>query len=508
MTVVRFIPMLALSLSAFPTHLHAQAVISLRAVAKNGIPITPTTSVSVFPNDVVTAEIFISGWGNPPFDGSTGLLAGYQLTLAGKAGALSSGYCQGIGGNRLILPFGWDAPIEKDECPCDNASYPICDAQFGCVGPNHHPEWMAAIEGDQFGRIDRVFYPHQNLCAVDTSSLDIRFACVRTDSGGQVASKCVGGLSHGLSCTTFANCPGGTCSSAFQHYAGTLYLKVGAAVCGTFTYTFQSDPSATFLMNADPFPINVLPTIQSLTLTLSLVCSNPVGACCTTEATQSHCQITCQEECTGPNQRFGGIGSNCAIINPPCVPIIVDGPDFSWPSHCIIDARIPSLPNQPSERRGFTQWTLTFPNPIGPGEDDPDDFEITQIPPDTPPVPPTISSVIPGAGNTVTINLSRPVSTNRWTCLRHIASNKRTCLGYLPGDANSNRTVGPSDILTIIDNLNGLIHPPLELHQCDIDRSGVCTPADILTEIDLLNGANGFPVQNGRTLEACPSQMP
>ena len=142
------------------------------------------------------------------------------------------------------------------------------------------------------------------------------------------------------------------------------------------------------------------------------------------------------------------------------------------------------------------------------GEDESSDFEVTQIPCDVTPYPPVISSVTWEAGNTVAIHLSEPVQPNRWTCLRHIASNKRSCVGFLPGDANSNRTALPNDIFDIIDNLNGLRIPPLQLHQCDIDRSGVCAPADILSEIDLLNGANVFPVQNGRTLPPCPSMIP
>jgi hypothetical protein len=78
-------------------------------------------------------------------------------------------------------------------------------------------------------------------------------------------------------------------------------------------------------------------------------------------------------------------------------------------------------------------------------------------------------------------------------------------LGSLPADANSDRTSAPVDILDIIDNLNGVLVPPLADHQCDIDRSALCAPADILSEIDLLNGASGFLVWNGKTLPVCPS---
>ena len=65
--------------------------------------------------------------------------------------------------------------------------------------------------------------------------------------------------------------------------------------------------------------------------------------------------------------------------------------------------------------------------------------------------------------------------------------------------------LAPVDILELIDNLNGVRVPALLLNQCDIDRSNLCAPADILSEIDLLNGANGWPVQNGKSLPICAS---
>jgi hypothetical protein len=211
--------------------------------------------------------------------------------------------------------------------------------------------------------------------------------------------------------------------------------------------------------------------------------------------------------CVGANKRYGGDNSTCANINPPCAvqsnTIIDESPD-----HCAIDARRPNVPGQLANRQGFTSMTLTFQNPLGTGEDAANDFAIAQVPVTTPPIPPTISSVTPGPGNTLTLNFSGPIQPNRYTCVRHIASNSRRCIGYLPGDANSNRTTNPSDILTIIDNLNGIVNPPLQPHQCDIDRSNVCNPADIITEIDILNGSGYPPGQNGRTIEACPSTTP
>ncbi len=178
----------------------------------------------------------------------------------------------------------------------------------------------------------------------------------------------------------------------------------------------------------------------------------------------------------------------------------------SNPAACVIDARIPHLANSPLSRRGFSSVVLTFNGPAGSTEDSGADYTIEQSS-GPPPVPPTITNVTVN-GSTATLTLSAPIQPNLWTCIRHNASNKRACLGYLPADVNSNRAAVPADILDLIDNLNGVRVPALLIHQCDIDRSTICAPADIIAEIDLLNGSNLFPIQNGKTLPACPYTLP
>ncbi len=223
------------------------------------------------------------------------------------------------------------------------------------------------------------------------------------------------------------------------------------------------------------------------------------GACCH-ENTGVCTDTVLQANCQGAGMRWGGGGSTCATLNPPCAsaPVIVSGN----PAHCTIDARIPFPANTPAQRRGFTSIDLTFDRPAGAAEDSPADYTVQQFPPGTGSV---IQGVVIG-GNMATITFTQPI-TRRWTCVLHNASNARRCVGYLPGDANGDRTAAPVDILDIIDNLNGVRNPSLPMHQCDIDRSNLCAPADILGEIDLLNGANGWPVYNAATLETCPSMM-
>ena len=84
--------------------------------------------------------------------------------------------------------------------------------------------------------------------------------------------------------------------------------------------------------------------------------------------------------------------------------------------------------------------------------------------------------------------------------IKHVASNTRTCLGYLPGDINGNGISNPSDNLDFIDHLNGV--KSLPIYSVDMDRSGLFAPADQLTYIDLLNG-NGYGEWNGHSLPNC-----
>lgn len=73
-----------------------------------------------------------------------------------------------------------------------------------------------------------------------------------------------------------------------------------------------------------------------------------------------------------------------------------------------------------------------------------------------------------------------------------------TEIAYLPGDVNGDGTSAASDVLALIDSLNGINVKPL--HSTDIDRSGTPGAPDVLREIDLLNGAAAYPVYNGVSL--------
>jgi len=181
-------------------------------------------------------------------------------------------------------------------------------------------------------------------------------------------------------------------------------------------------------------------------------------------------------------------------------------PILSEPAACIIDARIPYRPDQPSVRRGFDSLRITFSGPTGLTEDEAADYTVEQTPAG-PPDPPTIIGVTLFPTDAV-LTFSEPIQPNCWTCVRHNASNKAVCLGFLPADVNSNGAALPNDIIDLIDHLNAIRIPPLALHQCDIDRSDVCLPADIISLIDLLVGVLPYSAQIGDELPPCPYTLP
>lgn len=173
------------------------------------------------------------------------------------------------------------------------------------------------------------------------------------------------------------------------------------------------------------------------------------------------------------------------------------------PSNCSVDARRPHMPapNQ-GTLQGYNSIALNFDHACSLTGVSPSSFTVACFPAGAP--CPTISTAN-AVDHTVTVTLSSVIPAGKWTCITHTASGDQACIGSLPGDADGNLTTLPTDILAIIDNLNGILVPALTPDHCDLDRSGQCLPADIITEIDMLNGANGFIVWNGKTLAACPS---
>ncbi|MCH7704854.1 MAG: FG-GAP repeat protein [Planctomycetes bacterium] len=167
------------------------------------------------------------------------------------------------------------------------------------------------------------------------------------------------------------------------------------------------------------------------------------------------------------------------------------------PPHGAIDARQPFLPDG-SNLAGWDSVAITFDGDAS--SLSVEDFAITV----TSGSPPSIIDVIP-AGDTVTLVLDTIITPGAWTIFTHVPSDTFTTLGYLPADVGGDCVSLPSDILTLIDALNGAIDP-LPIWSTDVDRSGIANAIDILRVIDLLNGANLY--DNWLGVELCPDGCP
>ena len=177
---------------------------------------------------------------------------------------------------------------------------------------------------------------------------------------------------------------------------------------------------------------------------------------------------------------------------------------YSQPPNCAIDARQPHHIYNHLDRYGWSLVDITFGCDLPPLV--PADFAVEQIPPGPPPAPPIVD-VMNSGGGLVTLVLPVPINPGFWTCfaspLVGIPGDK-VCFGYLPADADSDRTAAPADILTVIDHLNNVILRPI--YSVDMDRDGDPGPADILRLIDFLNGAGSFEPWLDRSLPPCPSE--
>ncbi len=138
------------------------------------------------------------------------------------------------------------------------------------------------------------------------------------------------------------------------------------------------------------------------------------------------------------------------------------------------------------------------------------DFEVSLVPMLSGDIVPGISSITPDAldAKKTTILFDRHIPQKRWTCILDKGSNKRCCVGSLPGDADTSRVSQPDDVFEIHDNLAGIVSPVLGIEKCDVDRSMRCTGADLLMLVDLLMGADAFNEVSGDSLQLCPTMRP
>lgn len=339
-----------------------------------------------------------------------------------------------------VLPYGWDRPIPD---------LPQCSSNDDCT--LRYPEC-----GETTGRCQG---PGHEPClgAFICEQCTLPGSCNRSDyifSGcAEFGALDYSTLDYRLGTTT----PEAICQWPFGYqpppkYVATFIVLPTATACGSVTIKLGSPPLSGL---SDPQTLLLEPLdIEGLTLEF--------GSC----------------ECTG----------------------ILD----SDPPDCAVDARQTSDPSG-TPAQGIESIALNLEGPT-PDEKCPSTagldrfaFTMREVPGTGTFFPDSVTHDTPAAG-WATLHFP-PATPGVWTCVEF--SGDETCFGYLPGDADNDRTSLASDIPYLIDCIIG--DETCGDYQCDIDRSGLCGASDVLREIDLLNGATPYSQWDGQSLSTtCP----
>lgn len=165
------------------------------------------------------------------------------------------------------------------------------------------------------------------------------------------------------------------------------------------------------------------------------------------------------------------------------------GIEWVDPPHAVVDARQPHPPNDPGNLQGID--TILVQGPPSASRCCWSLCETAEG--DTPNFIVGAEESSPGE---YTLLLGRPITPGAVTFISY-SDGATAAFASHPSNVNGDPESGSSDILALIDALNGIVVPLWGMYSCDVDHSGECNPADILRVLDLLNGAATFSVWNG-----------
>jgi hypothetical protein len=213
-------------------------LVSIEAVAVNGVPIPPSNCVEVSRGDIVESEIRISGWAS-----ISGGLRAFQVTVDALAGALSGHF-------GLILPLGWDAPLEGMVCESDaDCTFEPglhCEVRVTfpriCVGADHHPDLGIFL---------------------DTQRPDFALASFDVISGVGFADLTYIPYFASIAFSIGAQDLGGS------YYGGTLILVVGRDACGEFEIAPRGPLPDFATVFISPFFVEVFPNASPLRIVVA-----------------------------------------------------------------------------------------------------------------------------------------------------------------------------------------------------------------------------------------------
>ncbi len=112
-----------------------------------------------------------------------------------------------------------------------------------------------------------------------------------------------------------------------------------------------------------------------------------------------------------------------------------------------------------------------------------------------------VVEVVDNGDGTLTLVLDRPITPGAVTTITYAAANGPPTTGTFvshPSNVNGDDEANTLDVSAIVEVLNGTPGVPWGLYSADCNHSGAITPSDLLCVIDLLNGGDAFnPGWNG-----------
>jgi len=197
----------------------------LLSVAINGAAMTPSAEVTVRPGDTITAELTLSCWGS-----IVPLVKTYQAQIDGLNGAQS-----GMSGS--VRPRGWDAPLTRQNPPCNDPRFPITSAAYGCVGPGFNPQLGANIDTV---RADYLLSGFPVISAVAVDYLNMKWGATIFLTGEGVPD------------------------DGRSRYLGTFWLVASPDAFGTFSFRFISNVNSTFISDPALAPYSTTMSLEPL----------------------------------------------------------------------------------------------------------------------------------------------------------------------------------------------------------------------------------------------------
>ena len=220
------------------------------------------------------------------------------------------------------------------------------------------------------------------------------------------------------------------------------------------------------------------------------------GACCVGSECRDDYTVAACDDAGGLYQ---GDGTDCGSVQ---CSIACTTLTPGMPPNCAIDARQPSAINDALELQGWKAMEVL----VGPSGCTLDLGDVTVSSTPTGPAPGIAG--VSQVGDVVTITLDAIIATENWTCVALTAdAAEQVCIGFLPGDVNSDETSNPAiDLGAVIDCINN--PGTCADWQENIDRDGATAGVlDITRLIDLYNGAGSFESWTGSRIDVlCPSQ--